>query len=198
MTLHIQPPCRRQGRARTAATRNARLANAPPMRGSARMQATCQQTRLVACALTSSTLPATLCTARRSARSQSAELAAWTPTGNLPHCVSATQLPGRKCRELFSWLYPHNHILLQFVARATRESDSKYLGELLPWGRRKTLRQAGRTQPVRRGRDRSGIFCHFVGAWWLAANAEHMLVLRLNRFNKRWDQYWAQDAKLAA
>ena len=36
------------------------------------------------------------------------------------------------------------------------------------------------------------------GAWWLAANAEHMLALRLNRFNKRWDQYWAQDAKLAA
>jgi len=36
------------------------------------------------------------------------------------------------------------------------------------------------------------------GAWWLAANAEHMLALRLNRFNKRWGQYWAQDVKLAA
>jgi hypothetical protein len=25
-----------------------------------------------------------------------------------------------------------------------------------------------------------------------------MLALRLNRFNKRWGQYWAQDVKLAA
>jgi hypothetical protein len=36
------------------------------------------------------------------------------------------------------------------------------------------------------------------GAWWLAANADHMLALRLNRFNKRWNQYWGQDLKLAA
>jgi len=36
------------------------------------------------------------------------------------------------------------------------------------------------------------------GAWWLAANADHMLALRLNRFNKRWNQYWTQDVKLAA
>ena len=36
------------------------------------------------------------------------------------------------------------------------------------------------------------------GAWWRAANADHMLALRLNRFNKRWNQYWGQGLKLAA
>lgn len=36
------------------------------------------------------------------------------------------------------------------------------------------------------------------GAWWLAANADHMLALRLNRFNNRWHQYWGHDVKLAA
>lgn len=37
------------------------------------------------------------------------------------------------------------------------------------------------------------------GAWWRAANAEHMLALRLNRANKQWNVYWdAQDEKLAA
>ena len=36
------------------------------------------------------------------------------------------------------------------------------------------------------------------GAWWLAANADHMLALRINRFNKRWCQYWASHDKLAA
>lgn len=36
------------------------------------------------------------------------------------------------------------------------------------------------------------------GAWWLIANADHMLALRINRFNGRWGQYWAQDMKLAA
>ena len=29
------------------------------------------------------------------------------------------------------------------------------------------------------------------GAWWLAANADHMLALRLNRANRQWDTYWA-------
>lgn len=36
------------------------------------------------------------------------------------------------------------------------------------------------------------------GAWWRAANAEHMLALRLNRANRQWDGYWATDFKLAA
>ena len=36
------------------------------------------------------------------------------------------------------------------------------------------------------------------GAWWRAANAEHMLALRLNRANGQWDQYWACDLKRAA
>lgn len=36
------------------------------------------------------------------------------------------------------------------------------------------------------------------GAWWRAANAEHMLALRLNRANGRWSEYWAHDSKLAA
>ena len=29
------------------------------------------------------------------------------------------------------------------------------------------------------------------GAWWRAANAEHMLALRLNRANRQWHDYWA-------
>lgn len=36
------------------------------------------------------------------------------------------------------------------------------------------------------------------GAWWRAANAEHMLALRLNRANGRWNAYWATDFKQAA
>lgn len=36
------------------------------------------------------------------------------------------------------------------------------------------------------------------GAWWRPANADHMLALRLNRANRRWDEYWAQDFKHAA
>ena len=36
------------------------------------------------------------------------------------------------------------------------------------------------------------------GAWWRAANAEHMLALRLNRANRQWDAYWAKDLKQAA
>lgn len=36
------------------------------------------------------------------------------------------------------------------------------------------------------------------GAWWRAANAEHMLALRLNRANRQWQAYWAEGAKLAA
>jgi hypothetical protein len=36
------------------------------------------------------------------------------------------------------------------------------------------------------------------GAWWRAANAEHMLALRLNRANRLWDAYWANDLKQAA
>lgn len=36
------------------------------------------------------------------------------------------------------------------------------------------------------------------GAWWRAANAEHMLALRLNRANNQWRAYWARDSKLAA
>jgi hypothetical protein len=31
------------------------------------------------------------------------------------------------------------------------------------------------------------------GAWWEAANAEHMLALRLNRANKEWASYWATN-----
>ena len=31
------------------------------------------------------------------------------------------------------------------------------------------------------------------GAWWRAANAEHMLALRLLRANHGWNQYWAND-----
>jgi hypothetical protein len=36
------------------------------------------------------------------------------------------------------------------------------------------------------------------GAWWCAANAEHMLALRLNRANRQWNDYWATDVKQAA
>ena len=36
------------------------------------------------------------------------------------------------------------------------------------------------------------------GAWWRAANAEHMLALRLNRANRQWDAYWAGELQQAA
>ena len=36
------------------------------------------------------------------------------------------------------------------------------------------------------------------GAWWRSENAEHMLALRLNRANGRWNAYWAADLKQAA
>jgi hypothetical protein len=36
------------------------------------------------------------------------------------------------------------------------------------------------------------------GAWWCATNAEHMLALRLNRANRQWNDYWADDLKQAA
>jgi hypothetical protein len=36
------------------------------------------------------------------------------------------------------------------------------------------------------------------GAWWRAANAEHMLALRLSRANRQWNAYWAVDLKQAA
>jgi hypothetical protein len=36
------------------------------------------------------------------------------------------------------------------------------------------------------------------GAWWRAANAEHMLALRLARANRQWNDYWAADLKRAA
>jgi len=29
------------------------------------------------------------------------------------------------------------------------------------------------------------------GTWWLAANADHMLALRVNRANSEWANYWA-------
>ena len=35
------------------------------------------------------------------------------------------------------------------------------------------------------------------GSWWCAANAEHMLALRLNRANRQWDNYWNQVRKAA-
>lgn len=35
------------------------------------------------------------------------------------------------------------------------------------------------------------------GAWWRAANADHMLALRLNRVNRQWDSYWKQARKAA-
>jgi hypothetical protein len=36
------------------------------------------------------------------------------------------------------------------------------------------------------------------GAWWRAANAEHMLALRLNRANRQWNGYWAKNLEQAA
>lgn len=36
------------------------------------------------------------------------------------------------------------------------------------------------------------------GAWWRAANAEHMMALRLNRANQQWKAYWTDNEKLAA
>ena len=36
------------------------------------------------------------------------------------------------------------------------------------------------------------------GAWWRAANAEHMLALRLNRANGQWKVYWAGNLRQAA
>jgi len=35
------------------------------------------------------------------------------------------------------------------------------------------------------------------GSWWCAANADHMLALRLNRANKQWDSYWNQGRMAA-
>lgn len=36
------------------------------------------------------------------------------------------------------------------------------------------------------------------GAWWCAANADHMLALRLNRANRQWNAYWDSNLKQAA
>jgi hypothetical protein len=36
------------------------------------------------------------------------------------------------------------------------------------------------------------------GAWWLAANADHMLALRVNRANGEWHDYWATGYRYAA
>jgi len=36
------------------------------------------------------------------------------------------------------------------------------------------------------------------GAWWRAANADHMLAVRLNRANRQRHDYWAADLKQAA
>ena len=36
------------------------------------------------------------------------------------------------------------------------------------------------------------------GAWWRAANADHMLALRINRANHQWNAYWAADYQQAA
>ena len=36
------------------------------------------------------------------------------------------------------------------------------------------------------------------GAWWRAANADHMLALRLTRANHQWNDYWAGDLRHAA
>ncbi len=36
------------------------------------------------------------------------------------------------------------------------------------------------------------------GAWWEKTNAQNMLALRVLRANGGWDDYWAQDSKLAA
>jgi hypothetical protein len=35
------------------------------------------------------------------------------------------------------------------------------------------------------------------GSWWCAANADHMLALRLNRANRQWDNYWNQVRQAA-
>lgn len=36
------------------------------------------------------------------------------------------------------------------------------------------------------------------GTWWLAANADHMLALRVNRANGEWNDYWATTYRYAA
>jgi hypothetical protein len=36
------------------------------------------------------------------------------------------------------------------------------------------------------------------GSWWQAANAEHMLALRVNRANGEWAAYWATEYRYAA
>ena len=36
------------------------------------------------------------------------------------------------------------------------------------------------------------------GAWWRAANADYMLALRINRANRQWDAYWADNFRQAA
>jgi hypothetical protein len=36
------------------------------------------------------------------------------------------------------------------------------------------------------------------GSWWKAANAEHMLSLRVNRANGEWSSYWAVDYRYVA
>ena len=36
------------------------------------------------------------------------------------------------------------------------------------------------------------------GSWWLAANAENMLALRVNRANGEWQGYWATEYRYAA
>ena len=36
------------------------------------------------------------------------------------------------------------------------------------------------------------------GAWWRAANADHMPSLRLNRANQQWNEYWDADFRQAA
>jgi hypothetical protein len=36
------------------------------------------------------------------------------------------------------------------------------------------------------------------GSWWLAANADHMLALRVNRANGEWNSYWATQYRYAA
>ena len=37
-----------------------------------------------------------------------------------------------------------------------------------------------------------------LGACWRAANADHMLALRINRANRQWDAYWADNFQQAA
>jgi hypothetical protein len=36
------------------------------------------------------------------------------------------------------------------------------------------------------------------GAWWSAANAEHMLALHVNHANGEWDAYWNTNLRYAA